>query len=123
LNNDKTVIDSQGRAAAFYHEVAAELRPNQDAQYLTSWRFFNYGNSDIQPGDSQMPTGTKICYTTVAIKKVTGLYGDGEYYYKYDRVFRINENNQPVSAQPNTCTEQDNAQRLTDKPCKDTELC
>ncbi|WP_292347091.1 PKD domain-containing protein [Methanoregula sp. PtaB.Bin085] len=65
-----------------YHEVAAELPAGKDGNDYSSWRFFNYGESNITKGigfpgmpNGQIPAGGRTCYTQVRIRKIAGIHG------------------------------------------------
>lgn len=66
----------------YNHSICAEYLGG-DKTNLNNWKFFQYYNMDIQPGDNQMPCGTSIENTKIWITEVdniqtncsSGVYG------------------------------------------------
>lgn len=65
----------------FFHEIAAELPAGKDGDDYSSWRFFNYGESNIIKGvgfpgipSGQIPAGGTTCYTKVTIRNILGIH-------------------------------------------------
>jgi|WetSurMetagenome_2_1015567.scaffolds.fasta_scaffold05245_2 PKD repeat protein len=128
INRDIEVWSEERNAfVPFFHEVAAELKPGKDKNNINSWKFYNYGEV-ITPGSAvsiklppygQIPKalGADKCYTTIAIKKVSGWYGDLGYHYNsiYQK-FWVDENGEIVNAQ-NTGCGQDHALDAGISPC------
>jgi hypothetical protein len=54
------------------HAVCAEFRGG-DMQTFSSWKFYQYANLDIKPGDWQMPYGTETEATMVQIYEIIGI--------------------------------------------------
>jgi PKD repeat protein len=123
----KIVNHDIDRIVNFDHEIAAELPAGADPLNFDVWRFFNYGELNIQkgvgtpqyPNGGQIPSGGIQCYTTVAIKKVARVYGCGLADYQPVNTFWIDSNNNVVSSQLSTCTQDRtllksaNSQKLT----------
>ncbi len=56
----------------FSHAVCAEFLGG-NADEFSSWKFYQFGNLDIRPGNWQMPYGTKTEDTKVTIYEITGV--------------------------------------------------
>jgi len=57
----------------FGHSICAE-HLGGDMRNFNNWKFFQYDNLNIQPGDpNHMPCGTDEENTTVSIKKITSI--------------------------------------------------
>lgn len=56
----------------FGHSICAEYLGG-DVTNFNNWKFFQYSNLNIQPGDWQMPCGTVTENTTVRIKTITSI--------------------------------------------------
>ena len=55
---------------SFGHSICAEYLGG-DVTNFNNWKFFQYDNLDIKPGDWQMPCGTDEENTKVIIRKIT----------------------------------------------------
>lgn len=62
----------------FGHAVCAEYLGGGVGEF-SSWKFFQYDNLNIMPGDWQMPNGTEWQDTRIQIKEVIGLPDCGHY--------------------------------------------
>lgn len=65
-----------------------------DRDEFSSWKFYQFDDLDIRPGDGQMPHGTKTEDTKVTIYEITGVLTCGVPDYdpgSPEAVFLINE--------------------------------
>ncbi len=61
---------------SFGHAICAE-HLGGDFQDFNNWKFFQYDNLDIKPGDWQMPYGTDVENTKVEINRVRVIFSCG----------------------------------------------
>lgn len=66
------INNSQG----FGHAVCAEFLGSNSDEF-SSWKFYQFDNLDIRPGDWQMPRGTETEATKVKIYEITGIFNCG----------------------------------------------
>ncbi|HQC33552.1 MAG TPA: hypothetical protein PLG95_02360 [Methanoculleus sp.] len=60
----------------FGHVICAEFL-GSDMQTFSSWKFYQFDNLDIRPGNWQMPYGTETEDTKVKIYEITGILNCG----------------------------------------------
>ncbi|QSZ68282.1 hypothetical protein RJ40_12645 [Methanofollis aquaemaris] len=92
-NKDIYIVAITNGDLVFGHAVCAEYLGGGVGEF-SNWKFFQYDNLNITPGDWQMPYGTEWQETKVEIKKVTDIPDCG--HYNSDRypvvTFLIDEN-------------------------------
>ena len=57
----------------FYHAVCAEYEGGGTSNF-DNWRFFQYRDNNIEPGDSQMPCGTDTDDTYVLVQRINDVW-------------------------------------------------
>jgi hypothetical protein len=62
----------------FYHAVCAEYEGGSTSDFA-NWRFFQYRDNNIEPGDSQMPCGTDTDDTYVLVQSTYAVECDDMY--------------------------------------------
>ncbi len=62
----------------FWHAICAQYLGG-DVRIITNWRFFQYDNTNIQPGNWQIPPGVEAEFTKLEILEVTGISDCGHY--------------------------------------------
>jgi hypothetical protein len=73
---DFYMVSLINNSQCFGHAVCAEfLGGNRDE--FSSWKFYQFDNLDIRPGDWQMPYGTETEATKVKIYEITGIFNCG----------------------------------------------
>jgi len=76
---------------SFGHAICAEYLGGDKTDF-NNWKFFQYDDLDIKPGDWQMPCGTDEEDTSVNLWKVTGFSSCGEYKGYREVCFKIDKN-------------------------------
>ncbi len=70
-----SIVSTAGSSIDFAHSICA-IQIKEDSNSFNSWRFFQYDNSNIKPGNWQIPCGNGITIR-VTINKLTYLECNG----------------------------------------------
>ncbi|HOD85982.1 MAG TPA: hypothetical protein PLI54_01830 [Methanoculleus sp.] len=76
FNLDFYMVSLINNSREFGHVICAEFL-GSDMQTFSSWKFYQFDNLDIRPGNWQMPYGTETEDTKVKIYEITGIFNCG----------------------------------------------